>query len=87
MTTLFNNLRNTVHYFNGQSPTFDDYSSPLHGSTDKATRYTICVKDNGNGTVTRTKPDPAAPSTASPAPAASPPDHACSSSKTTATTR
>ena len=55
---LFNNLRNTVHYFNGQSPTFDDYSSPLHGSTDKATRYTICVKDNGNGTVTRTQARP-----------------------------
>lgn len=54
---LFNNLRNTVHYFNGQSPTFDDYL-PLHGSTDKATRYTICVKDNGNGTVTRTQARP-----------------------------
>lgn len=52
---LFNNLRNTVHYFNGQSPTFDDYL-PLHGSTDKATRYTICVKDNGNGTVTHPSP-------------------------------
>ena len=56
---LFNNAGNSVQYFNGQTTTFDDYSfTALPGSTDKATRYTICLKDNGNGTVTRTQARP-----------------------------
>jgi len=51
---IFVNLRNSVQYFNGQNRTFADYFTDRYqGSTDKATRYTICVRDNNNGTVTR----------------------------------
>jgi hypothetical protein len=55
---LFSNGGNVVQYFNGQSKVFEDYSNPLWAVTDKATRYTICVKDNGNGTVTRSQARP-----------------------------
>ncbi|MDO9174096.1 MAG: hypothetical protein Q7V62_04770, partial [Actinomycetota bacterium] len=54
---LLNNLRNTAHFFNGQTKTYSDWNG-LHNITDKATRYTICVRDNGNGTVTRTQARP-----------------------------
>jgi len=54
---LLNNLRNTTHYFQGQTKVYDDWNG-LHDLADKATRYTICVTDNGNGTVTRTQARP-----------------------------
>jgi hypothetical protein len=41
----------------GQTKTYSDWNG-LHNITDKATRYTICVRDNGNGTVTRTQARP-----------------------------
>lgn len=54
---LFNNLRNSTEFFKGDTGTvLDEFGLPR--VTDKAARYRHCVRDNGNGTVTRTQTRP-----------------------------
>lgn len=56
---IFLNVTNSVQYFVGATKTFQDFGTDqLFTVTDKATRQTLCIIDNGNGTVTRTETRP-----------------------------
>ena len=57
---LFNNLRNSVEFFTGTGDGVVVDEMGLPGITDKATRYETCVRDNLDGTVTRTQARPGA---------------------------
>lgn len=51
----FRDLGGNVQYFIGQNGAFGQFGIGYNDSSDKMTRYQTCVKDNGNGTVTRTQ--------------------------------
>lgn len=51
----FRDLGGNVQYFVGQEGKFASFFVGYADSSDKMTRYQTCVKDNGNGTVTRTQ--------------------------------
>ncbi len=65
-TFLFSNIKGNTQFFKNDSETFNDLSSDYYseitaaisGIADKATRYKTCIKDNRNGTVTRTQAVP-----------------------------
>lgn len=56
---MYVGLDQSVEYFRGQVSTFTDNGfNRLNGVADKAARYTTCLTDNRNGTVTRTQTRP-----------------------------